>query len=162
MTDLHMQLRRYCFFVDNLCMSVVCVGPGTEGISSIRCHAGYCTRRLNPPSFLCLFCVVLSCSLLLHVWFCYARFNFFSDMLSDWMRRTSPKLPIFCVECDVQISTQSIYHDICLYVCVSVSEFDCLYVCPSVCAVHSAYLFTSAHCVVLLFLMLIFSSMRIL
>jgi len=33
-----------------------------------------------------------------HVYICCVRFSFFSTELSDWLVRTSPKWPIFCVE----------------------------------------------------------------
>jgi len=49
----------------------------------------------------CLFCLVVSIGLLECVWFCCIRFNFFSTNLSDWLGRTSFKLPI-CVKWNVK------------------------------------------------------------
>jgi len=45
----------------------------------------------------CLFCVTGSFGLLMHVWFCCVRFNFFRTMLSDWLARKSLKLHTFVV-----------------------------------------------------------------
>jgi len=34
--------------------------------------------------FLCLFSIMVSLGLLVHIWFCCATFSFFSTMLIDW------------------------------------------------------------------------------
>jgi len=45
--------------------------------------------------YVSIFCVIVSLGLLMRVYFCRASFSFVgTNLIGDWLRRTSPKCPI--------------------------------------------------------------------
>ena len=56
-----------------------------------------CTRWPNLALFLCLFCIIVYFSLLMHICFWCIRFSLFCTTVNDWLGRTSIKWPVFYI-----------------------------------------------------------------